>query len=272
MVILPVSTGLIYATSYSLGLTGLMSQGFTTAYWGEALSSQDVWSSFLYSLWVGIVSVFIAACIALGLALGWQRSIQQGKLSYFIFLPLCYPATVMAFLVHQWFSPSGFFSRLFYNLGIIDNLEAFPIVIRDYYGIGIILCSIFLITPFFTILFSNIYKNERINELENLSKTLGSSVNQILRRVTLPILFNRSKTTLLLFVIFVMGSYEAPLILGRQNPQMITVAIVNKIQKFNLNDIPVGYAMSIIYVLIVIISLNFSGILKTFQNRKISNI
>ncbi|MBS3738018.1 ABC transporter permease subunit [Mesohalobacter halotolerans] len=259
LIVLPLVAGLSYALSYSLGLSGLLSKGFTLDYWQKALTSQNLWVSFLYSLSIGLVSVVTSLCIAVSMALSWNKSIQQGRLSYFIFLPLCFPATVMAFLVLQWLSPSGWFSRIAFELGFICSLNDFPNVVRDFYGVGIIFCSVLLITPFFTILMSNIYRNENLLELEKLSKTLGASSRKTLRCVTLPILFKKSKMTLLLFVIFVMSSYEVPLILGRQYPQMVSVAIVQKIQKFNLNDIPLGFAMSVLYVLLVILVLVLFG-------------
>jgi putative spermidine/putrescine transport system permease protein len=259
LIVLPLVAGLSYALSYSLGLSGLLSKGFTLDYWQKALTSQNLWVSFLYSLSIGLVSVVTSLCIAVSMALSWNKSIQQGRLSYFIFLPLCFPATVMAFLVLQWLSASGWFSRIAFELGFIHSLNDFPNVVRDFYGIGIIFCSVLLITPFFTILMSNIYRNENLLELEKLSKTLGASSRKTLRRVTLPILFKKSKMTLLLFVIFVMSSYEVPLILGRQYPQMVSVAIVQKIQKFNLDDIPLGFAMSVLYVLLVILVLVVFG-------------
>lgn len=265
LVVLPITAGLLYALGYSLGVFGLLSKGLTTTYWEKALTSYDIWISFLYSFCIGLASVIISFFIALGMALGWSKSIQKGRLSYFIYMPLCFPATVMAFLVLQWFSASGFFSRIAFQLGIIDKLENFPVMVHDFYGIGIILCSVFLITPFFTILVSNIYKNESLSYLENLSKTLGANRHQRLFRVTLPVIYQKSKVTLLLFVIFVMGSFEVPLLLGRQYPQMVTVAIVNKIQKFNLNDIPIGFAMSIIYVILVVTLLRVFGKSKTIH-------
>jgi len=257
LIVLPVVVGLGYALSYSLGLTGLLSEGFTLDYWQKALTSRSLWVSFLYSLSIGVVSVFVSLCFAVTMALSWNKSIQHGRLSYFIFLPLCFPATVMAFVVLQWLSPSGWFSRIVFQLGFTDVLNDFPNLVRDFYGIGIIVCSVLLITPFFSILMSNIYRNENLLQLENLSKTLGASPSKTLRKVTLPILFQKSKMTLLLFVIFVMGSYEVPLILGRQYPQMVSVAIVQKIQKFNLDDIPLGFAMSVLYVFLVILVLAF---------------
>lgn len=65
-------------------------------------------------------------------------------------------------------------------------------------------------------------------------------------------MIKKSIVSIVLFVVFVMSSYEVPLLLGRQNPQMISVLIIQKVQRFNLLDIPQGYAMSIVYVILII--------------------
>ena len=110
--------------------------------------------------------------------------------------------------------------------------------------------------------FSNIYNNEKIENLATSAITLGASKKQIISKIVIPVIFNKSKVTLLLFVLFVTGNYEVPLLLGGQNPQMISVLIVQKIQRFNLYDIPQGYVMSILYLVLILLFL----IIITFTN------
>lgn len=249
---LPVFSGLTYAFLYSIGSIGILNKEVRFSVWTTTLSNTFFWKSIFFSLYIGIVSVAISSSIAFLLAYYWRENLKKGMLSFAVYLPLCFPATVMAFFIFQMLSQSGFLSRLVYNLHITNSIKAFPEMINDTYGIGIIITMIMLITPFFIILFSNIYQAEKIEEFSNLAATLGTHKRQIMTKVIVPIVFKKSAITLFLFVIFVMGNYEVPLLLGRQNPQMIAVAIVQKIQRFNLYDIPEGYVMSILYVLFLI--------------------
>lgn len=249
---LPVSCGLIYAVLYSLGTVGVLNTETSTKAWSAVLFGQGFWTSIGFSFYVGIVSVSIAIAIALSIALNWKRALNKGFLSTFIYIPLCFPGTVMAFVSFQSLSKSGLLSRIGFKAGWIEDLQQFPSLINDAYGFGIIFTSILLITPFFIILFSNLHNSEHIESYKQLASTFGASKRQILFKVTLPILLKRSQVTLLLFVVFVMGSYEVPLLLGRQHPQMISVATLQKIQRFNLYDIPQGYAMSVLYVCITV--------------------
>jgi putative spermidine/putrescine transport system permease protein len=252
VVVLPVLSGLVYATFYSLGLVGILNKGFTWANWSDILFGSPFWTSIGFSFYVAVISILISLIFSLSIALSWKNALNKGILSTAIYLPLCFPGTVMAFFMFQMLSKSGFVSRIGFASGILDDLNAFPGLINDAYGIGIILTSVFLITPFFVILFSNLYRTEKVEAYKELATTFGASKSQLLRRVTLPILLKKSSVTIYLFVIFVMGSYEIPLLLGRQNPQMISVATLQKIQRFNLYDIPKGFAMSILYVLIIV--------------------
>ncbi|MCF8715717.1 sugar ABC transporter permease [Joostella atrarenae] len=257
IVLLPVFSGLLYAIFYSLGLIGILNDGFSTEVWRTIFTTEPFWKSLLFSIYIALTSVTIAIILALTIAISWRKSLQKGFLSYAIYLPLCFPATVMAFFSFQLLSRSGFLSRVAFNFDFIDSLNSFPEWINDGYGIGIIFTSVLLITPFFIILFSNLYQTENLRSFITLSKSFGASKQQTFLKVTLPILLKKASGTIYLFIIFVMGSYEVPLLLGRQDPQMISVAILQKIQRFNLYDIPTGYAMSVLYVLIITVALVF---------------
>jgi len=255
IVVLPVASGLVYALLFSLGIIGVLKQGFNVDAWQVVLFNKPFWSSIGYSLYIALVSVGMSLSIALSIALSWQKQLQKGFLSNAIYLPLCFPATVMAFFGFHLLSKSGLLSRMSFNLGLSQDINSFPLLIKDSLGMGIIFTSILLITPFFIILFASLYQNEKIPSFVNLAKTFGATNRQILRKVIIPILLKRSATTIYLFIIFVMGSYEVPLLLGRQNPQMISVAVLQKIQRFNLYDMPQGYAMSLLYVLLILLIL-----------------
>ncbi len=255
IVVLPVASGLLYAFLFSLGIIGVLNKGFQFDAWQTVLFDKPFWVSIGYSLYIALLSVAISLSVALTIALSWQKKLQKGLLSSVIYLPLCFPATVMAFFSFQLLAKSGLLSRMGYQLGFIKEINDFPVLIKDAYGIGIIFTSVLLITPFFIILFSNLYQSEKIASYVNLAKTFGASNSQILRKVIVPILLKRASITIYLFIIFVMGSYEVPLLLGRQNPQMISVAVLQKIQRFNLYDMPQGYAMSMLYVLLIILIL-----------------
>jgi putative spermidine/putrescine transport system permease protein len=252
---LPVVAGLLYAFLYSIGVFGILNTTINFSAWKAVLIDIYFWKSIAFSLYVGIISVTISAIISFILAYYWKENFKKGLLAVVIYLPLCFPATVMAFFMFQMLSQSGFLSRAAYQFHLTNGIAAFPGISNDAFGVGIITTMIALITPFFIILFSSVYQAEKIEELGALATTLGATKRQVISKIVIPVLFKKTLVSLLLFVIFVMGNYEVPLLLGRQNPQMISVAIVQKIQRYNLYDIPKGYAMSIIYVTFLLLIL-----------------
>lgn len=260
----PIVAGIGYALLYSLGLTGVMAEGLTTAHWQEVWSDPAFWKTIGFSLYVALMSILIALAIALALVLRSPYSYTKGSLSFFIYLPLSIPAIVMAFFVFQLLGKGGWLSRLSYQLGVVSGLDQFPDWVNDNYGIGIIVAHVIMAAPFFTIFFANLYQNERLDAYLHLATTLGANRRQQIFRVAVPVLLRRGLATVFLYFMFVMGSYEIPLLLGSQSVQMVSIRTIQRLQRYNLGDIPEAYAISIAYTILVVLLL--SGLL--WYNRK----
>ncbi len=258
LVSLPIFCGVLYAFLYSIGLVGFLNKNISFDAWSNLLSGPYFWKSLFFSLYIGIVSVCISVTFAIIVAIRWKKQLQRGPLAKAIYLPLCFPATVMAFYCYQLLAQSGFLSRILFHLRITSEISDFPQLINDGYGIGIIIAVFFLISPFFIILFTQVYRSENLELLTELAASLGANKLQIAAKVTIPVLLNRAAISIVLFVLFVMGNYELPLLLGAQDPQMISMAVLDKLTRYNLLDIPQGYAMSVLYVFLVITVLAIS--------------
>ena len=122
----PLGAGLIYALLYSLGLTGILNNGFTLEHWQKLLLGGAFWWSLGFSAWVAFATMAISVVLALGAVLRWQRAFAGRFLSFLIYLPLVFPAMVVGFYTFQMLSKSGVFSRVSHQLGWIDNLNQFP--------------------------------------------------------------------------------------------------------------------------------------------------
>ena len=162
---------------------------------------------------------------------------------------------VSAFFFFQFLSKAGILSRIFYSVHITSSINSFPDLVNDKLGIGIILANLFICAPFFSLLFISRMETERINDYAVLSQTLGASRRTAIKKIVIPMLLQKTFANIVLYFIFIFGSYEIPLILGQQNPQMISVLIVRKMQRYNLMDIPQGYFLSLVYSIAVIVLL-----------------
>jgi putative spermidine/putrescine transport system permease protein len=254
VVALPLGAGIVYALLYSFGLIGTNNEGGpTTEHWKAVFSDRSVIYSFAYSTYVAVTALLLAVLSGLYLALGFKRELNRGFFSYLIYFPLAIPAIVTAFFIFQLLSASGIFSRLAFRLHLIRDISAFPDMVNDRYSVGIILAHTLMALPFFTLLFLNLYSSEQIGALKQLALSLGASREQLLLKVTLPILISRAMPNLVLYFLFILGSYEVPLLLGRQSPQMVSVVIIRKLQKFDLRDIPQGYVIALVYTFAVLL-------------------
>lgn len=259
---LPLLAGWGYASAYSLGLTGWLSQGFTLEHWVAVLSDHAFWLSVGFSAWVALASIALATLLALLASIAWRSDFQRGWLSYAVYLPLTAPAIVAGFFFFQILNKGGLLSRVSYQLGCTDSLWAFPDWVNDPLGVGIIAAHAWMATPFFVLLFVNLFESEQLAALGQAARTLGAGGRQTALRILAPVLLRRAFPTLLLYAIFVMGAYDIPLLLGAQSPQMISVLAIRKLQRFDLMEAPQAYAVSVFFVLTVVL------FLAMVQNRK----
>ena len=263
---IPLVAGFGFALAYSFGLTGVLNTGFTFSNWQKLFAETNIIASFFYSAAIAASSLTIAVFLAIMIALKHQHAFSKGVLSYLVYIPLAFPGIVAAFFFYQFFTKAGFLSRIFYQLNLIDNIQDFPDLVNDTYGIGMIVTFVFLAFPFFLLLFINIIKAERIPEFRQLAATLGAGMRQTLWRVSVPILLRSALPNIILYFIFIFGTFEIPLLLGRSNPETISVLAIRKLQRFNLLDLPQGYSVAVIYSLFV-----FAILYLLFKNKKIAN-
>jgi len=263
--ILPLVAGLIYALLNSIGLAGILADGFTLENWRIIFGTNDFFQSIAYSVTITLIVLFFAVIFALIFCEFLQTKVGLSKFSLLFYIPLATPLIVAGFLTYQILGQSGLFSRIAYNLHLIKDTSQFPDMVNDAFSIGIVFTHVLISTSFFTIHFTNVFRNENISQLKVLSKTLGAGNGYYRRKIYLPIMLSKATPTIILYGIFILGSYELPMLLGRQEPQMISVAIAQKFQKYNIFDVPIAYCMAFIYTILV------STVLFILYKRKMLN-
>ena len=253
--------GLAYALLGSVGLVGPLATGFTGQHWRALGHDAGLLKSALFSLWVAGASLSISVVLALALVLGAQATLRRRPFPTLLYVPLLMPSLVMGFYLFQLLSRSGWLSRLSFGLGLTNSLEAFPELVQDVAGVGIILAHVLMAFPFLTLLFQAIYHESRLDDYRQLTSTLGASAAQFRRRVAVPVLLRRAAPTLLLSGIATLGAYDLPLLLGRPYPQMLSVYIATRLQRFDLRELPAAYlagflvAVALLGLILVLIRL-----------------
>lgn len=251
LVLLPILAGILYAFVNSVGMAGGIQTGFTGEYWLKALQNKELYISLGYSFVLALSTLFLSVSLANLLVWFFLRNLTQGLGAYLPYFPLAVPGIVAGFVSFQVLSGAGWLARIAFHLGFIASPDQFPSMVQDQYAVGIIFTHTILATPFFMLLLLNLYKSERLAELQSLAETLGANARQRFWRIFVPVLWRSSRSVVLLYFIFLMGSYEIPLLLGRSSPRMISVLIVEKLQRFDLNEIPIAYIYALIYIAFV---------------------
>src|SRR5436309_2480456 len=165
----------------------------------RTISSPEVSSSLIFSLYIATVTILVAVISALFLSFRLLTEIRHQWFSTILYFPLAIPAVVAAFFTFQVLSKAGLLSRVVFQAGWIPSLEQFPDLINDRFGVGIIATHVMMSLPFFTILFSALYDAEKIEELHRLAQTLGATETQASLKVGVPILFHRAFPTIILY-------------------------------------------------------------------------
>jgi putative spermidine/putrescine transport system permease protein len=248
---IPLLAGLGYSLLYSLGLAGLLGKGFTMEHWSALLADKETWQSLGYTTWLSLLSLVFAVLPALWMAHTLQFRHFSRAAFRSLFIPLSFPPLIAAFAIYHLLSPSGFLSRIAFQLGLIGQLEDFPRMVNDAGSIGILLVHVLLVFPFFSLVFYNTSQKERGLQLRDVSRSLGGSDRQFALKVWVPLMLKRNLGLLVLYGIFLFGAYEVPLLLGRSSPRTITLLVVDKVSKYDLAGIPKAHALVVLYALLV---------------------
>jgi len=262
----PVAASLLYAALYGLGAVGLLSHGLTLEHWRHVIESGEAWASVGLSLYVALAVVALTTLTSLPIALVLRRRLESGPLSYFVTLPLAIPGTVAAVLALQLLGGAGLLSRLAYRLGLTSGVAGFPSLVHDAALAGVVASHVALAAPFFVLLFVELYAAERLGALRTLAASLGASRSQGLLRVTIPILLRAAVPSLTLLFVVVLGSFEIPLLLGRQAPQMLSVLTYRKYALFDIAQKPEAYILALGYALLV-----FGVVALVFRDKRVSH-
>lgn len=257
-VVIPSFLGLSYAMGVSFGLIGLGNgaPSFTLSHWEVMFSEGRLMKSIGYTILLAASAIVGAALIALGLLSPLLNRIPGNTLPWFYFVPLGIPPIVAAFFTFSALANTGLLSRIAVKLGMITDASSFPILINDELGIGVWLTHVMLAFPFFLILFLSSAKTQEVHRLRETASSLGASSAYILRKVIRPIVIRKNAPLLIIWFIFVLGTYEIPLLLGGQKIRPVALVIIDKMRGYSLATIPEGYAMSAFYA-VFIMALSF---------------
>lgn len=248
VILLPTLWMIGYAFLCSLGNFGLQGTDWTLDHWSLAMSGSRVWHSLLLSGTLAVASTFLAWQSAV-----WLVSRRGGPrtdrwLQAMWCLPLAIPPVVQAFLANLCLNRGGLLSRICRRLGLTSDVTDFPVLVQDRFSIGLLLTMTAASIPLLLLFLLRIWRLARIDDYLLTARALGASPEFALRTVAVPMLRRRSRSVLLLLLIWNFSAWELPLLLGRQSPRMISVLIQHSAGQFVLDERPQAFVCVLLYM------------------------
>jgi len=220
-----------------------------TAYQNTLAQGSEFWTSLFFSLWISVISTAISSALALALAI-WLSERRGNMDTLALNWNLAFPHLVWSVALLLFLSQSGLFARWAATLGFIETTDQFPVLVRDRFGIGIILSYIGKEVPFLTIIILSVLRSQAIG-YDVVAENLGASRWQRLRYITIPQVLPALLAGDLLVFGFIFSSYEVPALLGIGYPRALPVLALRFFLDPDLRARSEGMVISLIITLIV---------------------
>jgi len=251
IVLVLLGASLFYAVAESFGVISVIGQSEPSldAYRNTLDAHSEFWTSLGFSLWISVASTVIAAALALGLAV-WLSERRGNIDTLALNWNLAFPHLVWSVALLLLLSQSGLLARWAATLGLISVPADFPVLVRDRFGVGIILSYVSKEIPFLTIIILSVLRSQPVG-YDVIAENLGASRWQRLRYVTIPQVMPALLAGALLVFGFIFSSYEVPALLGIGYPRALPVLALRFFLDPDLRARSEGMVVSLIITLLV---------------------
>ena len=244
--------GLLLGVLQALGyLPGAGLNRLSGAHFARVLSDPDFFLSFGMTLYVSLVSTFLAAGFSVIAALVLDGLAARYRPVHFVFqLPLTVPHLVIAVAVMFMLAPAGLLARAAVAIGLIQTPAEFPLLVNDRWSIGIILTYVWKEIPFITLMLLAVLRNAG-RDLIDVGRTLKAGAWQRFRHITLPTIFPALGAASLIVFAYTFGAFEVPYLLGRTYPMTLPVRAYKHYSDIDLMARPEGIATGLLIAVVV---------------------
>lgn len=236
---------------------------FTFEFYEKILRAPTVVQSLKFSLYTALVSSLLSA--ALGVFLSWlilKTNRRRGRPLPGVYrAPIYVPHVIVALFVFVWLTQSGLLARILFHLGLLSDMEAFPRVIFDKAGVGIILAYLWKELPYMTYVTYDVFRTLD-DRYDAIAGSLGASPWQKVRYVYLPQVWPSITSGFVMIFAYAFGSYEVPLLLGPTIPRALPVLSYIYYSSVNLQEHVYAMACNVIITLVILLTLGLGKVLE----------
>ncbi|WP_288227458.1 ABC transporter permease [uncultured Enterococcus sp.] len=210
----------------------------------QVLAEPFFQKSLLYSCYLALTATFLSLIGGAALAFLLMK-VPSYWLHKIINLPISLPHIIVALMIMQLISQSGIVSRIFFQVGWINGMDQFPLLIHDSGGFGILAVFLYKEIPFVAVTTLAILQQLQLGYIE-VAKHLGASTIKIFFSIILPMI---QKTLFTLFIIlfcFTFASFEVPYLLGNPRNQTIAITTYELFTQADLTTRPLAFALNLV--------------------------
>lgn len=261
--------GLFLGLLQSLGhipSTGL--ENLTPVHFINIFTDPDFLGSLILTLYIAFTATLIASLLSVGLALGLVSLSSHSRLLTFILqIPLTVPHLVVAVAMIFLLTPAGMFARLAIHLSLIDTSQAFPLLVNDRWGTGMIITYVWKEVPFITLMIWSVLNNAGADLLE-VGKTLKAGPWQRFRHITLPTIFPSLSAAALIVFAYTFGAFEVPFLMGRTYPMLLPVWAYKSYSDVDLMARPEGIATGLVIAAVISLAIILAHTILGYARRR----
>jgi putative spermidine/putrescine transport system permease protein len=228
---------LLWSVFGSFGLSEA-GDGFTLAHYREIFLRPTLQRALLMSVWFGLAPVALTLIASIVLALLMRRHFLGRALFNGLYkIPMAVPGIIAALVVLTLAERGGFLDRVAALGGV-----SLPRLVRDEWGIGVILATVWKQVPFMTLVIGGAFAGIT-EDLRGAARSLGANRWRTLLHVELPLAMPGISAAVLLTFIGSMGSFAIPDLVGPASPRPLAVHMV---AEFGSGNFPLVYAIGVV--------------------------
>lgn len=239
----------------------------TLAYYQEILTNKNLMESIGLSLYIALVTTFLA--LAIGSLLCWALILLRkkgGALEQVLKLPILVPHTVVAFLIINLLASTGLLSRILMTMGMVGAAEWVSHVLYTPASWGVIFAYLWKEIPFVCYFIAAVMGSID-GSYGEAARNLGAGKWSAFWNVTLPLCRPAILNSGLIIFCYSFGAYELPFLLGSTLPKALPVQTYIEYTHPDLTHRPYAMALNMIMLLICLMA---AGVYYLLIQQKIS--
>lgn len=256
--------GLVLGLVESLGyFPAIGLHSFTLEFYEKIFHDPTVLQSLQFSLYTALTSSLLSA--AFGVLLSWlilKTNRRRGRPLPGVYrTPIYVPHVIVALFIFVLFTQSGLLARLLYHMGLLSDMDAFPKLIFDKAGVGIIIAYLWKELPFMTYVTYDVFRTLD-DRYDAIAGSLGAGPWQRVRYIYLPQIWPAITSGFVMIFSYAFGSYEVPLLLGPTMPRALPVLSYIYYSSVDLREHVFAMACNMVIVAVILLTLGLGKLLE----------